>query len=204
MPVCGVCKAVILPASSGQVVWGCPRCRTPQAQRWTCILCGNDYWAPTQQRWCPSCDRDRFTRKAEVPNEPTPAPDPMQRALADNEKKLARLKKFFAHAARREGNENESRAFALRIFKTLEADALPLRFLVMKGAEVRVIPTHLIKHPHNTSVLRTVKAHQRQMFTEGHRVKDVDGLKAIDKGWLAFDRHGYTVFVKLADVQVFF
>lgn len=131
-------------------------------------------------------------------------PDPMERALADNEKKLARLKKFFAHAARREGNENESRAFALRIFKMLDLDTLPLRFLVMKNAEVRVIPTHLMKQPHNASVLRVVKAHQRQVFTESHRLKDDDGRKAIDKGWLAFDRHGYTVFVKLADVQVFF
>lgn len=120
------------------------------------------------------------------------------------ERKLEKLKKFFAHAARREGNEHESRAFAMRIFKMLETDALPLRYLIMKGAEVRVIPSHMLKTQYNASVLRTVKTHQRQVFVETHRLKNDDGRKAIDKGWLSFDRHGYTIFVKLSDVQVFF
>lgn len=139
-----------------------------------------------------------------IPPPPPPPPKPAVKELTEDEKKLQRLKKYMAHAARREGNENEAKAFASRIFKMLEADLLPLRYLVSKGSEVRVIPTHLIKNPHNTSVLRTVRSHQRHMFSEMHRLKNDDGRKAIDKGWLAFDRHGYTVFVKLADVQVFF
>lgn len=148
-------------------------------------------------------DDDPFNEPV-TPPPPPPPKVPAKREPTPEEKKLEKLKKYFAHAARREGNENEARAFSLRIFKMLEGDSLPLRYLVMKGAEVRVIPSHLIKNPHNASVLRTVKAHQRNVFTEVHRLKNDDGRKAIDKGWLAFDRHGYTVFVKMADVQVFF
>ncbi len=135
---------------------------------------------------------------------PPPPPPPKPVGPTEDEKKLERLKKFLAHAARREGNENEARAFALRIFKMLESEALPLRYLVSKGAEVRVIPTHLLKNKHNQSVLKVVRSHQRHMFTEGYRLKNDDGRRAIDKGYLAFDRHGYTVFVRIADVQVFF
>ncbi len=150
----------------------------------------------------PWTDHSPFDDEPVTP--PPPPPPPVAKGPTDDEKKLERLKKYLAHAGRREGNENEARAFALRIFKMLEAEALPLRYLVNKGSEVRVIPSHLLKNPHNQSVLKIVRSHQRHMFTEGFRLKNDDGRRAIDKGYLAFDRYGYTVFVKIADVQVYF
>lgn len=175
----------------------------------TCNLCGRGSVTIDLSGICSHCWANRgnpFRATFDESSIPPPPPPkvPAKREPTPEERKLEKLKKFFAHAARRDSNENEARAFSLRIFKMLEEESLPLRFLVMKGAEVRVIPTHLMKHPHSQSVLRIVKAHQRQMFSETHRLKNDDGRKAIDRGWLAFDRHGYTVFVKMADVQVFF
>lgn len=124
--------------------------------------------------------------------------------MTDDEKLLERIKKVLALAARRDRNEHEAHAAAVRLYLLLADRHLPLRFLVMPGAEVRLIPTEYLKHPQRKSLLKKVQVRRRNMFTEGHRLKDKDGQEAIERGFFAFDRWGYTVFVKLADIQVFF
>jgi len=129
--------------------------------------------------------------------------------VTDDEKVLARIKKVLGIAARRVGNDGKSNEFeaiasARRLYLILADRHLPLRFLVMPGAEVRLLPTQFLKHPQRKSLLRKVPVRRRNVFTEAHRLKDKDGQEAIERGFLAFDRYGYTVFVKLADVQVFF
>lgn len=129
--------------------------------------------------------------------------------LSPEEKTLERIKKILSSAGRRVGNDgrfndHEAAAAARRLFKMLEGGTLPLRYIVGKGAEVRLLPNQFLLHPDRKSVLKKVIARRRNLFLEGHRLKDQHGATAIEQGFLAFDRFGYTVFVKLGDVQVFF
>lgn len=124
--------------------------------------------------------------------------------MTPEEKTLDRIKKVLALAARRDRNENEAQAAARRLYLLLAERTLPLRFIVAPGAEARVVPTEFLLHPNRSSLLQKVTAHRRNLFTEAHRLKDKHGQDAMEHGFFAFERHGYVVFIKLADVQVFF
>lgn len=129
--------------------------------------------------------------------------------MTPDEKTLTRVKKILAHAARRvnndgTGNDHEAEAMARRMFKLLEEGTLPIRYIVNAGAEVRILPTQYRQHPNRKSLITRVVARRRNLFLEGHRLRDAEAAVAIEQGFLTFDRHGYTVFVRLGDVQVFF
>lgn len=124
--------------------------------------------------------------------------------MIPEEKALTRIKRLLAMAARRDGNEHEAHAAARRLYLTLEGNPLPLRYLVMPGAEARLLPAEFVLHPDRMTKLKRVTVRRRNMFSEAHRVKNKQGQEALELGFFAFTRYGYMVFVKLADTQIFF
>lgn len=124
--------------------------------------------------------------------------------LIDQEKSLARVQKLLALAASTV-NEHETALAVSRVVDYLEAHPLPMRWLVKKGTEVRLVPLTAMEDLRQAkAVIRKVALRKDNWFFEEHRVKDQkDTVLALSNGYIFFQRHGYAVFVPVRYVEVF-
>lgn len=124
--------------------------------------------------------------------------------LVDQEKHLAKVQKLLRLAASTV-NEHETALAVRKVLEFLEVHPLPMRWLVRKGVEVRLVPVTAMEDLRQAkAVIRKVALRKDNWFFEEHRVKDEkDTALALNSGYIFFQRHGYAVFVPVKYVEVF-
>lgn len=124
--------------------------------------------------------------------------------MDDYGKHVDRVSKLIALAGR-SSNEHERKLAAQRAADYLDKYAVPLRWRVPVGTEVRVVPSQYMANGMRGAVSRIRKAPARNehWLFEAQRVKGEGASEALSLGWLHFKRHGYDLFVPAGSVEVF-
>lgn len=116
---------------------------------------------------------------------------------------IDRVKLLHARAAHPQTRPEEAATAHSVLIQMLNQHRPGVRYCYAKGAELKVVPTKARNQQHAKQLFKAVTAHRAGSFSESQRVLDAGVAgPALKRGYLAFGRYGYYVFVPLKAVQI--